>query len=112
MQILPKAATHPTKYGKAKSKKVKLEINDAEKKNVEKKKEKSIKIDNQTNYSDTSVIEDNSVINERDVDFEKDNVNLKDKFAKEREYSNTIARKNQRLTKNAKEMSRKEAATL
>ena len=42
LQILPKAATHPTKYGKANSKKAKLEINDTEKKNVEKKKENSI----------------------------------------------------------------------
>ena len=33
-------------------------------KNVEKKKEKSIEIDNQENHSDTSVIEDDSEINE------------------------------------------------
>ena len=44
-------------------------MNDIEKKNVEKKKEKSIEIDNQENHSDTSVIEDDSEINERYLDF-------------------------------------------
>ena len=81
-------------------KKAKPEINDTEKKNVEKKKEKSIEIDNQENHSDTSVIEDDSEINERDTDFKKDKVNLKDKFGKERENSNTIYRKNQLPTIN------------
>ena len=65
------------------AKKAKLEINDTEKKNVEKKKEKPIEID-------TSVIEDDSEINEREVGFKKEKVNLKDKFEKERENSNKI----------------------
>ena len=69
LQILPKAATHLPKYGKQTAKKPKLEMNDIEKKNVEKKKEKSIEIDNQENHSDTSVIEDDSEINERYLDF-------------------------------------------
>ena len=66
------------------TKQAKLEINDTEKKNVEKNKEKSIEIDNQESHSDTSVIEDDSEINERDVDFKKDKVNLKDKFGREK----------------------------
>ena len=51
------------------SKKAKLKINDTEKENVEKKKEKSTETDNQENHSDISVIEDGSEIDERDVDF-------------------------------------------
>ena len=46
-------------------KKTKLEINDTEKENVEKKKGKSIEIDNQENQIDTSVKEDDSEIGER-----------------------------------------------
>ena len=56
-------------------KKAKIEINDTEKENVEKKKEKSIEIDNQENHSDTSVIEDDSEIDEREVGFKNDKVN-------------------------------------
>ena len=48
------------------SKKAKLEINDTEKENAEKKKEKSIEIDNQENHIDTSVIEGDSEIDERE----------------------------------------------
>ena len=81
-------------------KKAKLEINDTEKKNVEKKKEKSIEINNQENRSDTSVVDDDSEINERDVDFKKGKVNLKGKFGKERENSNKIDGKNQLPTIN------------
>ena len=95
LQILLKAATHPTKYGKANSKNAKLKINDNEKKNVKKKKEKFIEIDNQENHSDTSVIEDVSEVNERGVDFKKDKVNLKDNFGKEEENRNKIDKKNQ-----------------
>ena len=91
------------------TKKAKLEINDTQKKNVEKKKEKSIKIDNQENHSDTSVIEDDIEIDERDVVFKKDKVNVKDKFKKERENSNKTEGQNQLPTIN-KEC--KEAATL
>ena len=92
LQILPKAATHLTKYGKQTAKKPK--------KNVEKKKENSIEIDNQENHSDTSVIEDDSEINERYLDFQKDKVKLKDEFGKERENSNKIDGKNQLPTIN------------
>ena len=82
------------------AKKPKLETNDIEKKNVEKKKEKSIEIDNQENHSDTSVIEDDSEINERYLDFQKDKVKLEDEFGKERENSNKIDGKNQLPTIN------------
>ena len=82
------------------AKKPNLEINDIEKKNVEKKKEKSIEIDNQENYSDTSVIEDDSEINERYLDFQKDKVKLEDEFGKKRENSNKIGGKNQLPTIN------------
>ena len=82
------------------AKKPKLETNDIEKKNVEKKKEKSIEIDNQENRSDTSVIEDDSEINERYLDFQKDKVKLEDEFGKEREKSNKIDGKNQLPTIN------------
>ena len=75
-------------------------MNDIEKKNVEKKKEKSIEIDNQENHSDTSVIEDDSEINERYLDFQKDKVKLEDEFGKERENSNKIDGKNQLPTIN------------
>ena len=51
------------------SKKAKLKINDTEKENLEKKKEKSTETDNQENHSDISVIEDGSEIDERDVGF-------------------------------------------
>ena len=77
------------------AKNAKLEINDTEKKNVEKKKEKFIEIDNQENHSDTSGKEDDSEINEQDVGFKKDKVNLKDKFGKKRENSSKIDGKNQ-----------------
>ena len=82
------------------AKNAKLEINDTEKKNVEKKKEKSIEIDNQENHSDTSGKEDDSEINEQDVGFKKDKVNLKDKFGKKRENSSKIDGKNQLPTIN------------
>ena len=75
-------------------------MNDIEKKNVEKKKEKSIEIDNQENHSDTSVIEDDSEINERYLDFQKDKVKLEDEFGQERENSNKIDGKNQLPTIN------------
>ena len=81
-------------------KKAKPEINDTEKKNVEKKKEKSIEIDNQENHSDTSVIEDDSEINERYLDFQKDKVKLEGEFGKERENCNKIDGKNQLPTIN------------
>lgn len=53
-------------------------------------KKNPFKLDNQENHIDTSVIEDDIQIDEREVGFKKDNVNLKDKFGKERENSNKI----------------------
>ena len=82
------------------AKNAKLEINETANKNVEKKKQKYIEIDNQENHSDTSGKEDGSEINERDVEFKKDKGNLKDKFGKERENSNKTDGKNQLPTIN------------
>ena len=82
------------------AKKAKLAINDSEKKNVGKKKEKPIEIDNQESHSDTQVIEDNSEINERGIDIKKHKVHLRGKYGKERQNSNKIDGKNQLPTIN------------